>query len=156
MPPMSLRRLTTGEQILAREVFGDGLDAGQVWVLAIPAWGRAFVPGGRLMVWPAPMALTDFAAPDTPLEQQATFVHELTHVWQAQRGVVLLLAKLSAGDSAASYAYDLTAGPPFPALNIEQQAMVVEDAFRLSRGGAAPHPAELYACASVHWRVSGT
>ncbi len=149
---MSLRRLTTGEQILAREVFGDGIDPGRVWVLAIPAWGRAFVPGGRLMVWPAPAALTDFADPATPLDDQATFVHELTHVWQAQHGVLLAWAKLRAGDSAASYAYDLTAGPPFPALNIEQQAMVVEDEFRLSRGGAAPHPAELYARASVHWR----
>ena len=38
------------------------------------------------------------------------------------------------------------------ALNIEQQAMVVEDAFRLSRGGVAPHPQALYAAASAHWR----
>ncbi len=37
-------------------------------------------------------------------------------------------------------------------MNIQQQAMVVEDAFRLSRGGEAPHPAGLYAAASAHWR----
>ena len=64
--------------------------------------------------------------------------------------MLLLLAKLRAGDSAASYAYDLTRGPEYPRLNIEQQAMVVEDAFRLSRGGAAPHPAAFYARASAH------
>lgn len=79
------------------------------------------------------------------------FVHELTHVWQAQRGVSLLIAKLRAGDSAAAYAYDLERGPGFAALNIEQQAVVVEDAFRLSRGGTAPHDARLYAEASRHW-----
>jgi hypothetical protein len=152
MRPMSIRTLTPGEQVLAQEVFAGAIDAARVWVLAIPAWGRAFVPGGRLMVWPAPAARTDFADPATPLDDQATFVHELTHVWQAQCGVLLLPAKLRAGDSAASYAYDLAAGPAFPALNIEQQAMVVEHAFRLSRGGAAPHPAELYARASLHWR----
>ncbi|WP_293676016.1 hypothetical protein [uncultured Phenylobacterium sp.] len=149
---MSFRRLTAGERALAAEVFAGGLDAARVWILAIPAWGRAFVPGRRLMVWPAPAARTDFADPATPLDDQATFVHELTHVWQAQNGVALLLAKLMAGDSAASYAYDLTSGLAFPAMNIEQQAMVVEDAFRLSRGGVAPHPPELYDGASVHWR----
>ena len=149
---MSLRRLTPGEQALAREMFADGIDPDRVWLFAVPVWHRAFVPGGRLMVWPATAARTDFADPATPLEEQATFVHELTHVWQAQHGVLLLLAKLRAGDGAASYAYDLTDGPAFPAMNIEQQAMVVEDAFRLSRGGAAPHPAELYARASAHWR----
>ena len=152
MPPMSLRRLTLGERVLAAEVFGDGIDAGRVRLFAIPVWDRAFVASGRLMVWPAAGARPDFADPATPLDDQAVFVHELTHVWQAQNGIRLLLAKLRAGDRPASYAYDLAAGPGFARLNIEQQAMVVEDAFRLSRGGVAPHPAHLYAEAAVHWR----
>jgi hypothetical protein len=37
-------------------------------------------------------------------------------------------------------------------MNIEQQAMVVEDAFRLSRGGHAPHAPELYAAIQTAWR----
>ena len=37
-------------------------------------------------------------------------------------------------------------------MNIQQQTMVVEAAFRPSRGGEAPHPADLYAAASAHWR----
>ena len=53
----------------------------------------------------------------------------------------------------AAYAYDLTVGPEFPDMNIEQQAMVVEHAFLASRGGKAPQGAELYAAASVHWRA---
>jgi hypothetical protein len=152
MPPMSLRRLTAGERALAQEIFGDGIDAARVRVFAVPVWDRAFVAGARLMIWPARAARRDFTL--TPLETLAVFVHELTHVWQAQHGVWLPWAKLKAGDGAAAYAYDLEAGPPFPAMNIEQQAMVVEDAFRLSRGGQAPYPSRLYAQASVNWRAA--
>ena len=71
------------------------------------------------MVWPAADAHRDLADPAVPKRERATFVHEMTHVWQAQRGVNLIAAKLKAGDSDASYRYDLINGPPFPQLNIE-------------------------------------
>ncbi|MGA0605900.1 hypothetical protein ACO2Q0_07855 [Phenylobacterium sp. VNQ135] len=152
MKPMTFRRLTPGERGLAAEMFGHGLDASRVRLFAIPIWNRAFVAGPGLIVWPAAAARPDFAAADTPLPVQAVFVHELTHVWQAQHGVSLLRAKLKAGDGAAAYAYDLSAGPAFTDLNIEQQAMVVEHAFLASRGARTPHPAELYANARSNWR----
>jgi hypothetical protein len=152
MKPLSLRRLTSAERALAAEMFGAGLDAGRVRILALPVWNRAFVAGPRLMVWPASGARADFGGPDVPLFLQSIFVHELTHVWQAQNGVRLLLAKLKAGDSAAAYAYDLSGEPAFASLNIEQQAMVVQHAFIASRGGAAPHPPEIYARAEASWR----
>jgi hypothetical protein len=129
-------------------VFGGALKPDRIRILAHPApWpDRPFVPGwvfGRLwMVYTAASALADFSVGS--LSRQAVFVHELVHVWQAQQGVLLPLAKLRAGDSRASYAYAL-GSRPFAALNIEQQAMVVEHAFRLSRGGRAPYPAEAYA-----------
>ena len=97
------------------------------------------------MVWPARALRADFASPDTPLSVKAVFVHELTHIWQAQNGVSLLLGKLRAGDGPASYAYDLAGGAAFADLNIEQQAMVVQHAFVLRHGGQAPFPAEAYA-----------
>ena len=152
MRPLALRPLTEGEKILAFETFGAALKAERVRILALPVWDRAFVAGPRLMVWPAKTAPPDFSAPTTPLRTQAVFVHELTHVWQAQRGVSLLLGKLRAGDRADSYEYDLDAGPGFEAMNIEQQAMVVEHAFLAARGGETPHPAAYYTAASVHWR----
>jgi hypothetical protein len=152
MKPLTSRRLTAGERGFAAEMFGAGLDAGRVRIFAIPVWSRAFVAGPGLIVWPAATVPWDFAAPQVPLRTQAVFVHELTHVWQAQHGVGLLRAKLKAGDSDASYAYDLAGGPDFTHLNIEQQAMVVEHAFVASRGGETPHPASLYAQASSHWR----
>jgi hypothetical protein len=149
---LGLRRLTDGERALAREVFGDGLRSDRIRILTIPIWPRAFVAGPGLIVWPAPLAQADLSAPGMSLDTQAVFVHELTHVWQAQNGVSLILGKLRAGDRPASYHYDLKDGPAFQALNIEQQAMVVEDAFRASRGGATPHAPEVYAAIQTAWR----
>ena len=143
MKTLALRRLTDAERAIAAEVFKGSLQAGRVRLLAAPVWPRAFVAGPRLMVWPAAGALRDFGR--APLRLQAVFVHELTHVWQAQRGVFLPIAKLRAGDSPAAYAYDLTGARAFADLNIEQQAMAVQHAFLTLRGHAAPHPAELCA-----------
>lgn len=153
--PRLIRPLTAAERALAQEVFGAGLDPDRVRILALPVWRRAFVAGPALIVWPARGMRADFADPGAPLEEQAVFVHELAHVWQAQNGVSLVLGKIKAGDGAAAYAYDLIEGPEFPDMNIEQQAMVVEHAFRLSRGGAAPQPAALYAQARRHWAGPG-
>ena len=147
---LRLRRLTPGERALGDEMFGAGLDTARVRSLAIPVWPRAFVAGPGLIVWPARALPADFAR--APLARQATFVHELTHVWQAQNGVRLLLAKLKAGDSPAAYAYRLTPDLDFLQLNIEQQAMVVEHAFLASRGAPAPHPPAAYAALSSAWR----
>jgi hypothetical protein len=147
-----IRPLTDGERELAHEVFADGLDAGRVRLFAIPWWNRAFVAGAALMVWPARTMRPDFSADQVPLSIKAVFVHELTHVWQAQRGVSLLLGKLRAGDGPKSYAYDLSTGTAFADLNIEQQAMVVQHAFLLRHGGQAPFPAEAYAAMLPAWR----
>ena len=151
MRPGRMRRLTSGERALAQETFGRGIIPERVRLFALPVWNRAFVASGRLIVWPAASARRDFAAPDVPLGEQAVFVHELTHVWQAQNGVNLLLAKLRAGDRASTYAYDLGCGPAFEELNIEQQAMVVQHAFLLRRGGRAPFAPEAYAAVLPDW-----
>ena len=140
-----LRRLTPGERGLAAQVFGEALRSGRVWLLVLPFWNRAFVASGWLMVWPVRGMRPDFAAPATPVAEQALFVHELVHVWQAQRGLNLLIAKLKAGDGPGAYAYTLAGQPAFAALNLEQQAMVVQDAFKRAHGLDAPHAAEVYA-----------
>jgi hypothetical protein len=141
-----VRALTDGERALAAEVFGDDLDCAPVRILPAP-FARAFVPGrwfGRdWIVWPKKTLPADFA--DAPLNLQATLVHELVHVWQAQQGVRLLRGKLNAGDRPAAYAYPLGNDCDWVRLNIEQQAMVVEHRFRLSRGGRAPASSDFYA-----------
>ena len=152
MSPFARRRLTLGEAALGHEMFGAGLDPGRVRILALPVWSRAFVAGPGLMLWPAHDARLDFAATATPLSTQAIFVHELTHIWQAQNGVALLRAKLRAGDGARAYAYEIAGQADFQGLNIEQQAMVVQHAFVASRGGQAPQAAQVYADCQPAWR----
>ncbi|WP_295207624.1 hypothetical protein [uncultured Brevundimonas sp.] len=71
-------------------------------------------------------------------------IHELTHVWQAQQGVNLLFAKLKAGDTPASYAYRVEPTCRWDALNIEQQAMVMEHRFHCRCGRPTPGDKAFY------------
>ena len=136
-----IRPLTFNERELAREVFGKAIGLDRVRVFRSP-WPlvRAFVPGrwfGREWIsWPDSYYHADLAL--APLAIQAIFVHEMVHVWQAQQGVNLLTGKLKAGDGPTAYAYAVSDDCLWPGLNIEQQAMIVEHRFRLSRGGTAP------------------
>ena len=142
-----IRGLTDGERILAAEAFGDALGPATVRLLPAPwPFDRAFVPGrwfGReWIIWPARSLPADIAA--APLRLQALLVHELTHVWQAQQGVNLLTGKIRAGDRPASYQYPVGVDCDWAGLNIEQQAMVVEHRFRLSRGETVPADTAFY------------
>lgn len=137
---MTTRALTDGERALAREMFGEALDCGPVRLWAQPfGFRRIFVAGrwfGRdWIVWPKAQLLDDYAAPNVPVAQAATLIHELAHVWQAQQGVNLAFAKLKAGDSLDSYSYEITPLTRWSDLNIEQQARAVEDEFRRRRNG---------------------
>jgi hypothetical protein len=139
----SIRALTPAERALAADMFGAVLNLDPVRIYACPPfWRRAFVAGrwfGRdWMIFPVAEAFDDFAGPGAPLQASATLIHELTHVWQAQTGVNLLLAKLKAGDDAAAYAYHPGGVRPWNELNIEQQATLVEHLFLARHGVATP------------------
>lgn len=152
MTPLSWRRLTEGERALAAEAFGPALDADRVRLFALPVWNRPFVPGGTLVVWPAASAYADFA--QAPLWLRSVLIHELTHAWQAQGGVFLPFAKLRAGDNRAAYAYDPDDGRAFETLNIEQQAMIVQHAYMVRHGGAAPHELAVYSRILGGWPLT--
>lgn len=145
MPLGAFRKLSAGERAMAQEVFGDGLALDRIWLFSMPIWRRAFVAGPRLIVWPSRFASTDFST--SPIEVQAVLVHELVHVWQAQRGINLLWAKLRAGDSQKTYDYDLFDGCEFSTLNIEQQAMIVEHGFLAAHGRVTPFESHDYSVA---------
>lgn len=154
MKPLSLRWLTAAEQALAHDVFGSGIRPERVRIFAQPVFPRPFTPGSAGIVYPVRESLTDFTL--GPLSDQATFVHEMVHVWQAQKGVILPIAKLQAGDSDAAYRYDLD-HQTFDRMNIEQQARVVEHHFVLQRretlltGRKPPFAVERYAALRSWW-----
>ena len=136
-----IRGLTPGERRLAQEALGDAVDLETVRFFCTPwPFDRAFVPGRWFgldwIAWPARQLPEDFAT--APLRLQAVLVHELVHVWQAQTGVNLLAGKLKAGDRQESYRYIVSDDCRWIGLNIEQQAMMVEHRFRLSRGERTP------------------
>ena len=141
-----VRALTPAERSLARSVFGEAIDLDPVRLAPSPL-KRAFVAGrwfGRdWIAWPKAGLADDFG--DGRLSDRATLIHELVHVWQAQSGVNLLTAKLRAGDSAAAYAYALDDTCVWGGLNIEQQASLVEHAYRAREGGRTPQTASFYA-----------
>ena len=141
-----VRALTPAEAALARAAFGAALRLDTVRLIGWP-FRRAFVAGrwfGRdWIVWPRRDLIADFTA--ASVRAQGVLIHELTHIWQAQQGVNLLWAKLKAGDTAASYAYEAVATCRWDDLNIEQQAMVMEHRFHRQGGRIAPGSAAFYA-----------
>ena len=137
-PSATIRALTPGEIALAQTVFGAALDTATVTVRrakywALHPWWVTMAPDGH--IWCHPNGhnwAADYAA--APLGTQAHFVHELVHVWQVQTGGHLALRR----PPFARYGYTLAAGKPFGRYGIEQQACIVEDAFRArARGDAA-------------------
>jgi len=146
MTAPSWRYVTDAEQALAREVFGSALAAARVRVFCLPLVILPFTPGSWGTVWPRGWGLEAFT--EGPPARQGDFIHELTHVWQAQTGTNLALAKLRARND---YDY-LPLGPDrFAEMNIEQQAAFVEHAFLAERGWGGLRPASYYAPARRHW-----
>ena len=90
----------------------------------------------------------DFAA--EPLQVQAWLVHELTHAWQFQTAPARTLASWARVAGSGGYGPGLPGyrypwpPPPWAALNLEQQASLVEHAFlereTRPRFGAASAP----------------
>lgn len=133
MPTWTRRALTAGEIALGRTMFGDEIDWPRVRVLQGPrALGfGAMVPRGHTIVFSRWRAARDFA--QASIDEQGWFVHELTHVWQAARGVVLAGAKLRALGKRA-YRYTPQPQAKFTKYNIERQAEIVRHLF-LARNG---------------------
>lgn len=129
----SARRLTQGELRLARQMFGDAIPYRRVRIVQLPPlpWG-AMVPFGRRIYYARWRAAKDFA--DAERAEQGWFIHELAHVWQAQRGVPLAFAKLAALGRGA---YKVPKRP-FAQMSIEAQAEVARKLFLARAGEPAP------------------
>lgn len=136
---MTSRPLTPGERDLAAQAFGDAIDLDPVRVHHRPWWPLqprhvCMAPDGHLWFHPrGTLWRADFAA--AVLSLQALFVHELTHVWQAQRGGRWFLPL--ARHPFCRYRYRLVPGRPFHRYGIEQQAEIVAHAWLARRMGEA-------------------
>ena len=129
------RGLTPGEAALVRSVFGDAIDCAAVTLRRrrwFPFQPRKVVmaPCGHIHFHPRGDTYCDdfaFAAP----AEQGLFIHEMTHVWQAQtRGPWYLPLHRP---FSRRYDYSLKPGWQLTDYGIEQQAEIVRHAFLLAR-----------------------
>lgn len=118
------RQLTAGEIALARSVFGDTINLDNVhlktawWVLKY----YAVSPNGNIYFHPADW-VTDFS--QCSLGKQSWLIHELTHVWQLQRGLKVVRGAMMN----RRYDYVFEEEKSFFNYGIEQQARMVQDYF---------------------------
>ncbi len=70
------------------------------------------------------------------LDDQALFIHEMTHVWQAQHGGRWYLPLMR--HPFCRYDYAFRPGKPLSRYGIEQQAEIVTHAFLLQQGARLP------------------
>ena len=128
------RTLTEGEKALAQSVFGDAIDYTQV-ALARRKWAFfqprdvVMAPTGCIHFHPKGRTWRDDFAP-CALTDQGLFIHEMTHIWQHQRGIFLPLAR----HPWCRYDYAFKPGQAFHRYGIEQQAEIVRHAFLLRHG----------------------
>lgn len=88
-------------------------------------------PCGHIHFHPqSPAYCDDFAQAD--LASQGLFIHEMTHVWQAQRRGWWYLPLFRS--FSRRYDYSLKPGWPLEHYGIEQQAEIVRHAFLLRNG----------------------
>ena len=133
---MTSRPLTQGEVALARTMFGSAIDYDKVRVHNRRWWplqprAVTMAPDGDLWFHPeGGLFCADFCA--TPLSYQAHFIHEMTHVWQAQRSGKWWLPLMR--HPFCRYGYEVKPGRPFDRYGIEQQAEIVRHAFLLRKG----------------------
>lgn len=135
------RSLTSGEITLARSVFGDAIDYAPVRMVRRRWWpfqpkGVVMAPTGNIHFHPDSYLWSeDFSA--ERLSLQGLFVHEMTHVWQAQtRGRFYLVLMRH---PFCRYTYTIDPSRPFDRYGLEQQAELVRNRFMADHGAALAH-----------------
>ena len=134
------RSLTAGEIALAQVMFQQAIDYAAVSLVFDSWWQKrsktALAPNGNVY-FPRHARCEDFSLAAPHL--QVWFMHEMTHVWQAQtRGrwyLVLMRHPF------ATYDYSLKPGWPLHRYGLEQQAEIVRHYWLLTQGriiGGAP------------------
>lgn len=132
------RSLTQAERNLAASIFGDAIDYETVrlnrkkWFPFQPVQ-TVMAPNGAIWFHPkGSLWCDDFC--QTSVRRQGLFLHEMTHVWQHQKGIFLPLRR----HPFCRYSYSLKPGWPLHRYGIEQQAEIVRHVFLLREGLEVP------------------
>jgi hypothetical protein len=134
---MAIRRsLTPGETELARSVFGNAIDYARVRLVKGKWWpfqprNSAMAPMGNIYFHPDGGAWSEDFSRES-VRRQGFFIHEMTHVWQAQAKGRFYLPLMR--HPFCRYSYTLGAGKPFDRYGLEQQAEIVANRFLANHG----------------------
>ncbi len=146
---MSDRALTDDECTLAASVFGTSINYGSVrisnrkWAFFQPR-KVVMAPRGSIQFHPGSTRYCDDFCTSS-LDNQGLFIHEMTHVWQHQRGINLVLRR----HPFCRYDYTLKPGWSLARYGIEQQAEIVRHAFLIQSGVDVPGAPSLAAYRAI-------
>ncbi|QGX91780.1 type IV secretion protein Rhs [Tatumella sp. TA1] len=125
-----VRRMTLGEIVMARMVFGESIVYSRVWIhcdsylpFGLQHQSYAMTPNGELW-YRKSMYRDDFSANSVFIEDRYVFIHELAHVWQYQHGQWVRMR--GAFSWAAEYSYRLDK-VKITDYSLEQQASILAD-----------------------------
>ena len=125
---------------MARAIYRDAIDLDRVelrrrkWFPFQPR-DTVMAPCGHLHFHPAsPAYAEDFSR--APIGLRGLFLHELCHVWQAQRRGRFYLPLMR--HPFCRYGYTLVPGRPLERYGLEQQAEIVRHAYLLREGHGVP------------------
>lgn len=131
----ALRLLTPGEIQLGRKVFSETITWHKVWIhhdsylpLGLQNQSVAMSPDGEIYFreW----YRNDFSR--EPFELQHLFIHEMSHVWQRERGMNVIARGLLSW--AVSYHYTLN-NRKLRQYPMKQRAQIIADYFLLKKFG---------------------
>ncbi|MFZ4831769.1 type IV secretion protein Rhs [Rouxiella sp. Mn2063] len=133
----SLRLLTLGEIDLAKSVFKNSIQYNKVWIhhdsylpFGLQNKATAMTPNGELY-------FRDWYRYDFSIESsglQHLFIHEMTHVWQHEKGMMVRTRGFFSGMVSYRYKLDNRGLYDYP---MEQQAQIIADHFLLDKFGYA-------------------
>ncbi len=128
------RPLTQAERQLAARMFGASIDLDPVRIRKRKWWlfqprHTVMAPRGNIHFHPRGDSYCACFGDGTPAGQ-GLFLHEMTHIWQHQSGINLLLRR----HPFCRYDYDFEVGKPFERYGIEQQAEIVRHVFLMRLG----------------------
>ena len=139
------RYLTDGERALVRAMFGNAIDCDRVTIrrrkfYPLHPRNALMAPTGHIYAHPkSHLWSEDYSAEQIGL--QALFLHEMTHVWQAQTRGRFYLPLMR--HPFCRYRYTFEPGKPFQRYGIEQQAEIVSHVFLLRQCDQLPNATSL-------------
>lgn len=131
-----LRLMTLGEIALAKSVFGEKISYNKVWIhhdsylpFGLQHERVAMTPNGEIYYRTA-LYRDDFSVES--MYAKHTFIHELSHVWQRERGVCVICRGLVSWLASYRYVLDGRLLSEYP---MEQQAQIIADSYALKNYG---------------------